>query len=92
MVHARSEKPIFWNGFGAEHFESVVYLNMEIEGAVREFLGRELSPRKIIPLLEVAKKQRIFPEKTLIFFDEIQACEGALASLKYFCEKLPNIM
>jgi len=28
---------------------------------------------------------------TLVVFDEIQSCESALASLKYFCEQLPQI-
>lgn len=30
--------------------------------------------------------EKIIPEETLIFFDEIQDNERALASLKYFCE------
>ena len=32
----------------------------------------------------------ILPEKTLIIFDEIQECEEALNSLKYFCENAPE--
>ncbi len=28
--------------------------------------------------------------RTLIIFDEIQECEGALNSLKYFCEEAPQ--
>ena len=28
--------------------------------------------------------------KTLVFFDEIQACERALTSLKYFSEQTPE--
>ncbi|MCL2042274.1 MAG: ATP-binding protein [Bacteroidales bacterium] len=95
-------KPLILNGarqvgktyileqFGAEHFENVVYLNMEIEGAVRDFIEKELSPRKIIQFIESTKKQEITPDKTLIFFDEIQACERALTSLKYFCEQTPE--
>lgn len=30
--------------------------------------------------------RRIFPEKTLLFFDEIQSCPSAVTSLKYFFE------
>jgi len=40
--------------------------------------------------LESAHSQRIIPGKTLIIFDEIQACERALTSLKYFCEQAPE--
>ena len=76
--------------FGNEHFENVIYLNMEIEGDVRNFIEKELSPRKIIQFIESTKRQEIVPEKTLIFFDEIQASERTLTSLKYFCEQMPE--
>ena len=36
--------------------------------------------------VDVKEIEEIVPEKTLIFFDEIQANERALTSLKYFCE------
>ncbi len=76
--------------FGREHYESILYLNMEIETNLCKFLETELSPKKIIQYLEVAKMQEIIPGKTLIFYDEIQACERALTSLKYFCEQMPE--
>ena len=100
--NSNNRKPLILNGarqvgktyileqFGAGHFENVVYLNMEIEGAVRDFIDKELSPRKIIQFIEAAKKQEITPGKTLVIFDEIQACERALTSLKYFCEQTPE--
>jgi predicted AAA+ superfamily ATPase len=34
--------------------------------------------------------ERILPEKTLLFLDEIQVNERALTSLKYFCEDAPE--
>ncbi|MDR1341735.1 MAG: ATP-binding protein [Prevotellaceae bacterium] len=76
--------------FGKENFENVVYLNMEIEGAIGKFIEKELSPKKIIQFIESTKRQEIVPEKTLIFFDEIQASERTLTSLKYFCEQTPE--
>lgn len=36
------------------------------------------------------KGERIIAGKTLIFFDEIQACERALIALKYFYEQTPQ--
>jgi predicted AAA+ superfamily ATPase len=95
-------KPLILNGarqvgktyileqFGAQHFENVIYLNMEIEIALRDFLDGDISPKRIVQHLELTKKQRITADKTLIFFDEIQACERALTSLKYFCEQAPE--
>jgi len=99
---SEERKPLILNGarqvgktyileeFGKEHFENVVYLNMEIENDVRNFIDKELSPDKIIQFIESTKRQEIIPEKTLIFFDEIQASERTLTSLKYFCEQTPE--
>ena len=95
-------KPLLLNGarqvgktyileeFGKERFENVIYLNMEIEDALSHFIDKELSPRKIIQFIEATKRQEIVPETTLIFFDEIQASERTLTSLKYFCEQTPE--
>jgi predicted AAA+ superfamily ATPase len=100
--NSSERKPLIVNGarqvgktyileqFGEEYFQNVVYLNMEIEGAIGAFIEKELSPQKIIQFIESSKRQEIIPEKTLIFFDEIQACERALTSLKYFCEQMPE--
>ncbi len=76
--------------FGKEHYENVLYLNMEIESTLCKFLETELSPKKIIQYLEATQMQEIVPGKTLLFFDEVQACERALTSLKYFCEQTPE--
>jgi predicted AAA+ superfamily ATPase len=76
--------------FGKEQYEQVLYLNMEIESTLCQFIETELSPKKIIQYLEATKMQEIIPGKTLIFFDEIQACERALTALKYFCEQTPE--
>ncbi|MCL2246933.1 MAG: ATP-binding protein [Lentimicrobiaceae bacterium] len=100
--NSEERKPLILNGarqvgktyileeFGKEHFENVIYLNMEIEGDVRNFIEKELSPRKIIQFIESTKRQEIISEKTLIFFDEIQASERTLTALKYFCEQTPE--
>jgi predicted AAA+ superfamily ATPase len=98
----KDRKPLILNGarqvgktyaletFAKEHFDNVIYLNMEIETALRDFLDGDISPKRIIQHLELTKKQQITADKTLIFFDEIQACERALTSLKYFCEQAPE--
>jgi predicted AAA+ superfamily ATPase len=76
--------------FGREHFEHHIYLNMEIEKAFCKFLEDNLAPQKIIQFLEAAKGEVITAGKTLLFMDEIQTCESALTSLKYFCEQAPE--
>lgn len=76
--------------FGKEHYEQVLYLNLEIEESLCKFLETEISPGKIIQYLEAAKGVRVVAGSTLIFMDEIQACERAITSLKYFCEQSPE--
>lgn len=41
-------------------------------------------------VLEKYYQSKIVPENTLIIFDEIQMCERALTSLKYFSEEAPE--
>ena len=76
--------------FGKENFENMIYLNMEIEQSLSRFLEAEMSPDKILRFIEILKAEKITAGRTLIFFDEIQASERALNSLKYFCEQTPQ--
>lgn len=45
-----------------------------------------MDPKRIVMELSAKSGQTILKGETLIFFDEIQACERALTSLKYFQE------
>ncbi|MEG0375431.1 MAG: AAA family ATPase [Raoultibacter sp.] len=77
--------------FGAEHYETVCYVNFEYEhNRVAPLFDGDLDPKRIIADLEIAKNMSINPSKTLIIFDEIQLCENALTSLKYFAEFAPE--
>jgi len=62
--------------FGEMNFEQVVYLNLEIEGAISNYIDQELSPQKIIRFIESIKRVEIIPESTLIFFDENRLMSG----------------
>jgi len=76
--------------FAAEHFEHFVYLNMENEDVLRNFIDTNIKPHSIIQFIESMILEKITAGKTLIFFDEIQASDRALTSLKYFCEDAPE--
>ena len=78
------------NEFGRNNYENVIYVNFEANLTVAADFSRDISPEHIINCLEIFYKQKIVPGKTLIFFDEIQLCERALTSLKYFCENAPE--
>ncbi len=74
--------------FGKKYYDNVVYLHFEgNKETLNKIYELDLNPKRIIEELSVYSRQSIFPGKTLIIFDEIQACEQALTSLKYFCEE-----
>ena len=76
--------------FGKEHYKNTVYFSLEDSRETQAIFDRDLNPERIIRELSAQSRQSIFPGDTLIIFDEIQACERALTSLKYFCENTPE--
>lgn len=76
--------------FGKEHYKNTVYFNLEDSTEVSNIFERDLDPERIIKELAAKSAQTILKGDTLIIFDEIQACERALTSLKYFCENAPE--
>lgn len=76
--------------FGRTHYENVTYFNFETNPGLIKTFEENISPDYLIPLLSHIAGQTIVREKTLIVFDEVQLCERALTSLKYFCEEAPD--
>ena len=76
--------------FGAKNFDDTLYINFEIDGALGMDFEASLDPARLINLLEAYSGRTIVADKTLIVFDEIQACPSALTSLKYFRENAPE--
>ncbi len=76
--------------FGRAHYENVVYFNFETNPKLNATFDEDISPAYLIPILSHIAGQTIVREKTLIIFDEVQLCERALTSLKYFCEDAPD--
>lgn len=76
--------------FGRTHYENVAYFNFETNPKLADTFAENISPAYLIPILSHIAGQTIVREKTLIVFDEVQLCERALTSLKYFCEDAPE--
>lgn len=76
--------------FGKKYYKNTVYFNLEDSVEVANIFNRDLNPKRIIMELSAKCGQSILKGDTLIFLDEIQACERALTSLKYFCENAPE--
>lgn len=76
--------------FGRTRYDYVAYFNFETNPKLAETFDENISPEYLIPILSHIAGQTITREKTLIVFDEVQLCERALTSLKYFCEEAPD--
>ena len=76
--------------FGRTHYENVAYFNFATNPKLNKTFDEDISPDYLIPILSHIAGQTIVKEKTLIVFDEVQLCERALTSLKYFCEDAPD--
>lgn len=72
--------------FGKKYYDNLIYVNFETNKEISSQIGDIIDAKYVINKLELFYGEKIIPEKTLIFFDEIQANERALTSLKYFCE------
>jgi predicted AAA+ superfamily ATPase len=76
--------------FGNSHYKQVVYINFEQMKNLSNLFVQDYDISRIITALSVFAKSPINPSDSLIFFDEIQAAEGGLTSLKYFYEDAPQ--
>lgn len=75
--------------FGKTQYRNVAYFNFESNTELHQIFERDLSPARIIRELSAKSGESLLEGETLVFFDEIQSCERALTSLKYFCEEAP---
>ena len=76
--------------FGKKYYDNLIYVNFETNQELSSQISNSIDAKYVINKLELFYGEKIIPGKTLIFFDEIQANERALTSLKYFCEDAPE--
>lgn len=73
--------------FGNRYFEDTAYFSFEGNRGLASVFEYDLDPERILRELgDIVLGREIVPGKTLLVFDEIQACPNAVTSLKYFCE------
>jgi len=77
--------------FGKNCFESIALVDLERNKTLRQLFDGDLKATRITADLEVLLQQKITPGKTLLFFDEIQACPRAINALRYFYEEMPEL-
>lgn len=76
--------------FCQKYFEQSIYINFDEESKFISIFEDSLNPEEIIKKIEILSNRKIDVEKTILFFDEIQVSERAIASLKYFSEAKKN--
>ena len=74
-----------------ESFDSFVELNFDADPALSELFAGAYDIPGILSKIEVIAGRRIEPGRTLLFFDEVQACPRAISALRYFYEQAPDL-
>ena len=99
---AEKRKPILLKGarqigktwameqFGSECFEYTAKFDFDRQQELKSVFATSKEPERIIKELSLYSDVPLVSGKTLLIFDEIQECEEALNSLKYFCEDAPE--
>ena len=73
------------------HFKHFIEVNFDENKEAGRFFELSLHPREIAAQLALYYGTPVIPGETLIFLDEIQSCQNALAKLRYFYEKYPEL-
>ena len=76
--------------FGRECFKYCVKFDFDRQQELKSVFQTSKDPKRIIKELTLYCDQPIIAGETLMLFDEIQECEEALNSLKYFCDEAPD--
>jgi predicted AAA+ superfamily ATPase len=74
-----------------KQFKYFVEINFDENKEVRSFFEAPLSPQEICEQLALFYHTPIIPGETLLFFDEIQGCQPAMAKIRYFYEKYAEL-
>lgn len=76
--------------FGADHFDYYAKFDFDRQPELKSVFSTSKRPERILKELALYTDVPIEAGKTLLIFDEIQECEEALNSLKYFYEDAPE--
>ena len=95
-------KPLILNGarqvgktwllheFAKLEYKKEAYVVCRKNNLARQLFSQDFNVDRILRGLRAMTSVDITPGDTLIILDEIQSCERAVTSLKYFCEEAPD--
>lgn len=72
-------------------FEFFIEVDFISNKSIHKLFEGDINPVRIYEELSLFHNTPVIAGKTLVFFDEIQACIPAITSLRYFYEKVPDI-
>jgi len=72
-------------------FEFFIEVDFISNKSIHKLFEGDINPVRIYEELSLFYNTPVIAGKTLVFFDEIQACIPAITSLRYFYEKVPDI-
>ena len=75
----------------AKKFDYFLEIDFEKDIKAHDPFSGDLNVKEICEKLSILYKIPIIPDKTLVFFDEIQNCPNAIRSLRYFYEEYPEL-
>lgn len=75
----------------AQQFEYFIEINFDENPQFKAIFEQNSDVVNICELIRASTNIPIITGKTLIFFDEVQACIPAISALRYFYEKLPEL-
>ena len=72
---------------GAEIFEHVVEINFLEQPDAVELFSRPKSAEEILMRISAFTSKKLVPNKTLIFFDEVQECDEMVTAIKFLVDE-----
>lgn len=73
-----------------DNYIEIDFLNPE-NAEIKSLFTQNTSIKDLCQKISIIKNINIEENKTLLFFDEIQACPEAIEKLRYFYEQIPNL-
>lgn len=77
--------------FARRHYKKLAYVNFEEMKLLQNLFEQDFDIHRILTAIGAVTNVNCTESDTLIFLDEIQAAPHAVTSLKYFCEKAPQL-
>ncbi len=72
-------------------FKYFVEINLEKQTSFKDCFTKDINVKQTCAMLSALTSIPIVPNQTLLFIDEIQECQNAIMSLRYFYEDYPEL-